>query len=221
MFAKNLIDKTIEPAKLSDNCLQALTWMDDNKIGHLPVVEDQAYFGTIAEETIYNLEEPDVKLDTIKNRFTNKSILDNTLYPEVLEAFIQSGLTLLPVLDAKTNYIGVITPRMLVKAFANVQHLDHPGATIVLEVNENDFLLSQISQIAEANDIKILSLDTLFHHDSTLMDIVLKVNKEEVESLLKTFERYQYKIKNTLSKKELEWEKLRNNYQYIMNYLNI
>jgi hypothetical protein len=53
------------------------------------------------------------------------------------------------------------------------------------------------------------------------MDIVLKVNKEEVESLLKTFERYQYKIKNTLSKKELEWEKLRNNYQYIMNYLNI
>lgn len=221
MFAKDLMDNEIAPVKLSDNCLQIITWMEENKVAQLPVVEEQAYYGLISEREIYNLSEPDIAVGEVRNRLRNLAVHMNQYFTDVLYYFVNEKLTVLPVLDRQTNYSGLITHQSLIRGLAQLNGINHPGAIIVLEVHQNDYMLSQIGQIAEMNDVKILNVLSQPQKESMLMDVTLKTNSEKPDSLISTFERYNYSIKATLSRKDIEWEELKEHYDYMMNYLNI
>lgn len=221
MFAKDFIDNIIAPVKLSDNCLQIITWMEENKVSQLPVVEKQAYYGMISEQEIYNLREPDVAVNEVKNRLRNIAVHKNQYFSDVLHYMVNDELSVLPVLGVQTDYFGAISQQSLIRGLHQMHGIHHPGAIIVLEVHQNDYMLSQIGQIAEMNDVKILNLLTQPQQESMLMDIILKTNSEKPDSIISTFERYKYSIKATLSKKDIEWSELKEHYDYMMNYLNI
>lgn len=221
MFAKDLIDNAIAPVKRSDNCLQIITWMEENKVSQLPVVENRAYYGLISEREIYNLQEPDVEVGKLQHRIRNIAVHQGQFFNHVLNYMVNERLTVLPVLDEQTNYFGLISQQSLIKGLSRLFGIEHPGAIIVLEMHQSDYMLSQIGQIAEANDVKILNLFTTPHQDSMLMDIIIKTTSEQVDSLISTFERYDYSVKVTLSEQDIEWEELKENYDYMMNYLNI
>lgn len=221
MFATDLIDDAITPVKLSDNCLQIITWLEENKVAQLPVVEEQSYYGLISEREIYNLQEPDIEVKEVLNRLRNVAVHKTQYFTDVLYYFVNEKLTVLPVLDRQTNYEGLITHQSLIRGLAEMNGISHPGSIIVLEVHQTDYMLSQIGQIAEMNDVKILNLFTRPHKDSMLMDVILKTNSEKIDSIIGTFERYNYSVKTTFTKKDIEWEELKENYDYMMNYLNI
>lgn len=221
MFAKDLIDDVITPVKLADNCLQIITWMEENKVAELPVVENQNFHGLISEQEIYNLQEPDVAVEEVKDRLRNVSISEDRYFTEVLYYLSEENLTLLPVRDKQSGYAGVITQRTLIEGLARVCNIYHPGAILVLEVHQSDYMLSQIGQIAEMNDVKILNTLASPHKDSMIMDIILKTNSQKIDSLISTFERYEYTVKATFAEEDFEWEELKEHYDYMMNYLNI
>lgn len=221
MFAKDLIDDVITPVKLSDNCLQIITWMEENKVAELPVVENKVFYGLISEQEIYNLQEPDVSVDEVKNRLRNISVNEYRYFADVLYYITKENLTLLPVLDKQSGYSGVITQRTLIQGLARLTNIYHPGAVLVLEVHQSDYMLSQIGQIAEMNDVKILNILASPHKDSMIMDVILKTNSQKIDSLISTFERYEYTVKATFSEENFEWEELKEHYDYMMNYLNI
>ena len=66
---------------------------------------------------------------------------------------------------------------------------------MVLEVNEFDYSMAQIGQIVESNDAKILSSTILSDASSTKLDITLKINQEDLTSIIRNFERYDYVVK--------------------------
>jgi flagellar hook-associated protein FlgK len=53
------------------------------------------------------------------------------------------------------------------------------------------------------------------------MEITIKVNKREIQSLIKTLNRYNYVIKETFTEDEETYNDLRDRYDALMNYLNI
>ena len=65
-----------------------------------------------------------------------------------------------------------------------------------MEVNEFDYSMAQIGQIVESNDAKILSSTILSDASSTKLDITLKINQEDLTSIIRTFERYDYVVKH-------------------------
>jgi hypothetical protein len=69
------------------------------------------------------------------------------------------------------------------------------GAIIVLELNERDYSLSQIAQIIESNDIKVISLYVTSSADSTKLEVTIKLNSNEISSIIRTFERYNIPVK--------------------------
>ena len=98
--------------------------------------------------------------------------------------------------------------------------INQPGSIIVLEMTQNDYSLSEIAQIIESNDAKILSMYITSRIDSTLLDVILKINKQDLNAIIQTFSRYNYTIKASYGEKE-DPEDLRDRFDSLMNYLNV
>jgi len=140
---------------------------------------------------------------------------------DVLLVISDQKLTLLPVLNTKNQYMGVISLTDLVQKLSVITSMKNPGGIIILEVNQKDYLLTEIAGIVESNDAKILSLYVTSHPDSTKLEITIKVNSVDIGALLQTFSRYNYLVKASWSKEDSFSDGLQDRFDSLMNYLNV
>lgn len=221
MFAKEILDNIIQPVRVTDHGLQILSWMEEYKVMQLPVVEDDKLLGVIAEPDIYGLSDPEVSLREITEVLKPLSVFEDAHVFEILTYFLNDAATVVPVVTKDAHYLGVISQYSLIKALARMETHDAPGAVVIIEMNQSDYLLSQLAQIAESSDVQLLSVHAVQRPQSMMMDVVLKTNREEVGAFQKSLERYGYQVKVALAKRNFEMEKLQENYNYIMTYLDI
>jgi len=69
-----------------------------------------------------------------------------------------------------------------------------PGGIIILETTWNNYSASQISQIVEGNDARILSLFVTRISQTDNIEVMLKLDKVDLSSVIQTFTRYDYQI---------------------------
>ena len=150
----------------------------------------------------------------------NPFVTENQHIFEVIKLATTLKLSLIPVLDNKNKYIGVITLRKLIDGLSASTAINNLGGIIVLEINPNDYSLSEIAQIVESNDTKILSLFITSHSNSTQMDVTIKLNRMDISPVLQTFKRYNYNVKTILVEQEII-EDLQDRYDSLMKYLSI
>jgi acetoin utilization protein AcuB len=220
MIAKTLYSDAILPVKTSDTGLAALHLMDEYKVSHLPIVNDLAFLGMISEDDIFNqgsFEDP-IGCVAISNQdaYVEQS---QHLY-DVIRIFAERKLSVLPVVDNKKNFLGVITQETIVQKFADLVSINNPGGIIVLELSSNDFSLSEIGKIIEDNDARVLSLFVNSHADSSVVEVTIKLNKMDIQPLIQSFQRYDYTIKESYFESEY-YDSLRDRYSQLMNFLNI
>ncbi len=220
MIAIKLISNSIIPLKTSDTGQYALDMMDDYKVSHLPIVNEESLLGLISESDILSVNNVNEPIGNHNLSLYRPFVEQSHHIYDVIKIFADMQLSLVPVLDNKNIYLGVITLYDLVQNFSKISAVQNPGGLIVLEVNHNDYSLSEISQIIESNDAKVLSLYINTYEDSTKMDIIIKINKIDLGGVLQTFNRYNYTIKESYSERE-DTEDLLKRYELLMNYLNI
>ncbi|MBM3437481.1 MAG: CBS domain-containing protein [Bacteroidetes bacterium] len=221
MISKQLCSSAIPAVKSSESGSDALYYMDEYKTSFLPVLSDQQYLGLISEPDIFSLVDPDTPLCEQKVTYRMVYVNENQHAFDAIKIMTTEKITLLPVLDEKRNYLGCITLGNLTELFGKFSAFESPGAVLILELNQNDYVLSQIAQIVESQDAKILSLYVSSDKDSTKMEITIKVNTMEIQSLIKTLNRYNYIIKETFTENEDTYNDLLDRYNALMNYLNI
>jgi CBS domain-containing protein len=220
MLAKDLTDDTILPAKTSDTGTLALAWMDEYKVNHLPIVNNGNYVGLISEEDIYTSNIFEEALGNHKLSLNMPYVSENQHIFEVLKLATNLKLSLIPVLDLKNNYLGVITLRKIIDELTATASVNTPGGIIALEINANDYSLSEIAQIVESNDTKILSLLITSDAESTRMNVSLKLNRMDIAPVLQTFNRYNYNVKVILVEDEVN-DDMQERYDSLMKYLSI
>ena len=220
MNARHLISAAIIPLKTSDTGAFALSIMEEHRVSHLPVVNDHEYLGLISDRDIYNLnkfEEPVGNHNLSDNR---PYVMENQHVYEIIKTIASLKLTLLPVLDLNNKYLGVINLSNVIYLLSEIFAIDNPGGIIVLEVNEKDYLLTEIAQIVESNDAKILNLYITSIPDKGKMEVTLKVNKIDIGPILQTFARYNYTV-NASYFEDIYSEGLQERYDSFMKYLNV
>jgi Mg/Co/Ni transporter MgtE len=148
-------------------------------------------------------------------------VTENQHVYEVIELASRLTLSIVPVLDHKNHYLGVITSNDLLHYFADFAALKMPGAIIVLEMSLLDYSLSQIAQIVESNDSKILSMYISSHSASTRIEVTLKINRNDLTSIIQTFTRYNYTIHSTFMDHDDMEGLYENRYELFMKYLSI
>ena len=93
------------------------------------------------------------------------------------------------------------------------------GGVIVLEMNNNDYSLTEIANIVEGNDTKILSSYIISKPTSTNIEITIKLNKQDITAIIKDFERRDYKISASYKEQETDGDFLAR-YESLMRFLN-
>jgi acetoin utilization protein AcuB len=220
MIAKDLLSDAIMPVKPGDTSIQALSWMDEFRVAHLPVVDGKEYIGLLSEDDIYGSSKFEESLGSQALSLLKPYVDELRHVFDVMRIFAEHKLSLLPVLDEKNHYLGVITLEDLLQKFSSISSIQNPGAVIVLERSYKDYSISEISQIIESNDATILSMFITSLPESTLMEISIKINRMELGPILQTFNRYNYTIKATYGEASY-YDDLKDRYDQLMTYLNV
>jgi predicted transcriptional regulator len=220
MLAEDLISDTIPPLRTSDTGIKALNWMDEFKVSHLPIVNHNEFLGLVSDTDVLDLNEPSEPLGNHPLSLIRPFVYAKEHIYEVLKIVAKMELSLVPVLDENNHYLGNISQRTLIEHFASTAAVQNPGGIIVLGLNQNDYSLNQISRIVEDNDTKILSLYISEIADSMRVELTIKVNREDIRSILASFQRFNIDIKASFQQSEFS-EDLRNRFDLFMNYINM
>jgi CBS domain-containing protein len=221
MQAKDLISETVPSLKTSDTGQTALNWMEVFRISHLPIVNNEDFLGLISDSDIYDLNQPDEPIGNHKLTLFKPYVTTNQHIFEVIALAAKLKLTVVPVLDEKGHYRGVITVNDLIQHVASFSSMDQPGGIIVLEMPERDYSLAQIAQIAEGNNLKILSMFITSPPDSVRLEVTLKLNSNDLASVIRTFERYGYDIKKWVSADDVIDKFYSERLDMLIKYMNI
>jgi acetoin utilization protein AcuB len=221
MLAKELISDMVPALRTSDTGLKALSYMDIFRISHLPIVNTSEFLGLISDKDIYDMNMAEEPIGNHTLSLTRSWVTCEQHIYEVIELAARLELSVVPVLDEKNNYLGLITQTDLLKYFSELLSVKNPGAIIVLEMNQNDYLLSQIAQIIEGNDAKLLSVYVNSSSNTTKIDVNLKINRTDISSIIQTFNRYNYTIKASYMDSDLLTDLLDDRYEMFMRYLNV
>lgn len=220
MIAKYIITDEILPLKTSDECSFALFVMEENRVHHLPVVNNRELLGVVSEFDIVNHTDPEDPIGNVKLSLHNAFISENQHVFDAMKIITEMKLSLLPVVDYKGDYLGIITLPGLLSYVSNNTSLLNPGGIIVLKMSETNYSLSSIAQVVESNDARILCSYVTSYRDSTEIEVTLKISRIDIAAIIQTFNRFNYDIKATFAEKD-DIDDLRERYDSFMNYLNI
>jgi acetoin utilization protein AcuB len=221
MVAKDLISEVIPSLKTSDLGQTALNWMEIFRISHLPIVNNQEFLGLISDTDIYDMNQPNEPIGNHALTLYKPFVTTEQHIFEVIGLASRLKLSVVPVLDSKNNYKGVITSNDLIRHIAGISSMDQPGGIIVLDVVDRDYSLSQIAQIIESNNVKILSMYITSSPGSTQLEVTLKVNTGDLASVIRTFERYNYEVKTWVTDNDSMDKFYSERFDLLMKYLNI
>lgn len=223
MIAKNLISESIPTVTLDEIGSKVLTLMEIFRVSHLPVVVGKEYFGVVSDRDIYDAENFDERMEAYISPILLQPHVhvDQHIF-EVVGVALGCGVSIVPVLEEDHSYCGSITRTDLAFKLTELFSSNEPGGIIVLELTEINYSLSQISQIIEGNDARILSLYT--HKPSPYskeLDVTIKVNVVELSGIIQTFARYDYMIKATYMDQSEIKGLFDDRYDQFMRYINV
>ncbi|MBI9066392.1 MAG: CBS domain-containing protein [Salinivirgaceae bacterium] len=221
MIAAELLSEIIPAIHKDDIANEALNWMDVFKVSHLPIVEGDEYLGIISDADIIDKNSPETPVCSHQLSLQRPYVkIDQHIF-EIVDLISKFKLTVVPVLDEKDKYAGVITVIDLAHELSHLMSAENPGGILILELKTNDYSLSEIAQIIEGNDTKILSLYVRSDKTSDNVNITIKLNRTDISAVIQTFERYSYKIKAIFADSEEIDSMLKDRLDSFFKYLNI
>lgn len=219
MIASNLLSQSIVPLKTSDTGQEALSIMNDFYVKHLPIVNNKQLLGLISEDDIldHDIEEA---VGSYRLSMKRPYVKGTDHVFEVIRVMSEFNLTVIPVIDSEDNFQGLIVQDDLLKFFAGIGSFTEPGSIIVIEMSKRDYSLAEVARIIESENTAILSSFITTNLDSSKIDLTIKVNRQDIQAILKTLERFEYQIKASFQEADY-FETFKDRYQSLMTYLNI
>lgn len=223
VIAENLISESIPTVTLDEIGSKVLTLMEIFRVSHLPVVVGKEYFGVVSDKDIYDAENFNEKIEKyITPNLLQPHVHSNQHIFEVFGVALACGVSIVPVLEDDHSYLGAISRTDLAFKMTELLSSNEPGGIIVLELTDISYSLTQIAQIIEGNDARILSL--YIHKPSPSskeLDVTIKVNVEDLSGIIQTFARYDYVVKSTYMDQSQIKNLFDDRYDQFMRYLNV
>ena len=218
MLSQKLIATDITPAHPQDRGVNVMSLMDEFKVLHLPVVENGKLLGIVSEEDLWSMNNQEKPIKNILQRLKQAQVTFEHDVFEIVKLVNEHDLSLIPVVD-KGRYMGAISIRSILKALASIVAMQSDGGVLILEMNKNDYSMSEMAQIVESNGAKILSSYISNHRENKMLKVTLKLNVNDLKPIIQTFERYQYTITAHYDQSESNND-LHDRYDSLMRYLN-
>ncbi|MGH2552267.1 MAG: CBS domain-containing protein [Chitinophagaceae bacterium] len=220
MLTRELLSQTLPSLRLHDKVYQALLWMNENQVKHLPIVDGDKYIGIISEDDLLQAENDNLPISALQQSIAGISVNEDEHFLKAVQVAADSGLSVVPVINEENELIGTVAYNELLKFSSDFMSLSEPGGLIVLEIENSQYSFNEISKLVETNDAQLTQLNTSVDPVTGLMQVTIRINKPEVSDIVATFQRYEYNVKYFFGE-ELYTNELKSNYDNLMNYLKI
>ena len=208
----------IEPLDVSVKVTDAQLLFNELTYTHFPVIKEDIYLGCISEADIRCFE-TDKTLDTYQYALEGFYARKHDNWLDILESYAKNNSNIMPVLDDENRYIGFFELGDIISLFNETPFLSEPGNILIVEKGILDYSFSEIAQIVESNNAKMLGL-FISNMENDVAQITLKISDSDINNIVQTFRRYSY---NIVSKhhEDTFLTNLKERSQYLAKYLNI
>lgn len=137
----------------------------------------------------------------------------------LFKIFSENDTNLIPVLNADKEYMGYYQLSDVLEMFCTEPFMLEKSETLIIEKIERDYSMSEIAQIIESNNGKLLGM-YLSKKEQDLVQITLHIRTEDLQEIMHTCRRYNYKI-ISMHENDLYAEDLKSRADYLQKYLEI
>ncbi len=219
MKLSELIINDIKPLSANSKVGDLQMLFNQLTFSHIPVKNDYgAYLGCFSEADAHCFDS-DKPLNEYLYALEDFHVRKNTLWLDVLEDFAVNSTNIMPVLDEQNEYLGYYEINDVISLFSESPFFSEAGGILVVEKGINDYSFSEISQIVESNDGKLLGA-FVSKMNTDLVHVTLKIGNTGLNEIIQTFRRYSY---NIVSGHEEDGyiESLKERSDYLKKYLNM
>ena len=188
-------------------------------VSHIPVVDDIHLVGCISESDIQTFENNELPLGELMDLLDFFYVNDDISLLELIKQFADHDSNIIPVLDNNKQYLGYFDLADILDLFSEHPFLYEYGTILVVEKSHKDYSFSEVSQIIESNNGKILG-QYISEDDGSTTQITLKIVSEEINEIIQTFRRYNYNVISN-HKDDDYLQDLRDRSDYLQKYLDM
>lgn len=206
MLAAELIDPMLPALKPTDSVGQALDWMQEHRVGQLALTDQGEYRGVVTEELLMDVSDDERPLSEVMRLFEQIYVFDNQHLYEILGLVIQNRMDVVAVLNEGREFIGTVSANELIRQFAQELGVQEAGAILILNINERDYSMAEISRLIESNNTKIISsyFSSAAYGMPDRSRLTLKLNRRDISLVISTLERFGYQIEAAFANTPVE-----------------
>jgi len=218
MQLQDYVINDIKPLSITDKISDLQLLFNQLTYSHIPIMRDTVYLGCISETDAHCFEGAK-SLQDCNYAIEGFFVRPTTNWLDVLEGFAQNDSNIMPILDKNNTYIGYYELNDIIHLFNETPFFAEPGGILIIEKGMHDYSFSEISQIVESNDAKLLGA-FVSKMEGDLARITLKIGNTSLNEIIQTFRRYSY---NIISGHEDDSyiESLKERSEYLDKYLNM
>ncbi|WP_405292055.1 acetoin utilization protein acuB [Algibacter sp. Ld11] len=219
MKLSEYIINDIKPLKNTSKISEVQLLFNQLTFSHIPVSDDiGTYLGSFSETDAHCFDSGK-PLSEYQYAFEDFFVRNDTVWLDVLEAFAKNSTNIMPVLSEQNKYLGYYELNDIISLFNESPFFSEAGGILVIEKGVNDYSFSEISQIVESNDGKLLGA-FISKMNSDLVQITLKIGNTGLNEIIQTFRRYSYNIISG-HEEDSYIESLKERSDYLNKYLDI
>ena len=185
---------------------------------HVPIQKEGVYMGCLSETDVYCFE-ANQKVNDVLYAVEGFFVRKHTIWLDVLDRFAGNDANIMPVLDEKNNYLGYYQLVDIISLFNKTPFFSEPGGIIVVEKAYKDYSFSEICQILESNNVKLLGV-FVSRLKKGMAQITVKIENAGLSAVFETFRRYGYTIISG-HEDDTFLKTLKDRSSYLDRYLNL
>mgnify|MGYP001826075018 FL=1 len=212
------IINTIPVFEVGDSLKEVIHFFTHSTYSHVAITEDGLFMGLLGEADLDTFQETS-PIEEFRYQLEVFSVPPEATWLDILEVFTRNEANLLPVVNSENRVLGYYDLNDVVDLFTDMPFFTEPGAILVVSKPLRDYSFSEIAQIVEGNNTRLLGAFITSIENETAQ-ITLKIGDSNINEVLQTFRRYHYQVlSGSIDDKFLE--ELRQRSDYLDKYLNV
>jgi Mg/Co/Ni transporter MgtE len=219
MNLTDYIINDIKPLLTTDKISDAQLVFNQLTYSHIPVKnENNFYVGCISENDAHCFDSSK-QLKDYNYALEGFFVKDETNWLNILEAFAENSSNIMPVLNSTNEYLGYYELNDIIGLFNQTPFFSETGGILIIEKGLNDYSFSEVSQIVESNNGKLLGV-FISKLENDMVQLTLKISGTDLNELIQSFRRYSYNIISGVDDDSFA-ETLKERSDYLKKYLDI
>ncbi|MGY8915255.1 MAG: CBS domain-containing protein [Flavobacteriales bacterium] len=218
MEIQSRIIRNIPVFKIGDSLKKVIKFFKNTTYSHVAVTDGDKFMGLLTENDLETFE-AGKKIEDYRYNLESFFVTVETSWLDVLEAFARNEANLIPVMDVEGKMIGYYNLTDVVTLFIDTPFFTEPGGVLVIAKGIKDYSFSEIAQIVESNNTKLLG-GFITDMKNDVVQVTIKIGATEINDIIQSFRRYNYTILFGNTDDQF-LENLKQRSDYLDKYLNV